>query len=65
MSNREEFEKWWLSQKWSGMAPLDKWGVNLLALDVWQARQPEIDALKKENAVLKEEIDMRNAMETR
>jgi len=68
---KEEFEKWWLSQKWSGMAPLDKRGVNLLALDVWQARQPEIDArdianeklglitgeLREENAALKAEKD--------
>lgn len=58
----EDFENWWMV--WCDLT-LDKWGMKRMAMDAWDQRQPEIDALKKENAVLKEEIDMRNAMETR
>ena len=44
MSNREEFEKWWAG--WCDLS-LDKWGMKRMAMDAWDTRQPEIDALKE------------------
>lgn len=51
--SREAFEEWWQANKWGEMT-LTGIGLKLATLDAWEARQPEIDALKYDNLIQRE-----------
>ena len=53
MGNREEFNKWYWSHNWNLPKKEAHW-------ECWQARQPEIDALKERHSLCELALDSRD-----